>query len=216
MNLAIVGGRLSQSKDKVPYHKPGWELWSMNAMYGSKYNVLQEQDSKKGFSFHRWFELHRRAWLLKHYGQRGFKEHVRALDLMGIPVYVWGEPWPEISRSIEYPKEHVEAMVSHGRYHAGSFDWMLACALTLSSAFEEIHFYGADMGLFDGEPLSGRPALEYWCGVAEGRGIPIIAHGGSLFKVLQVVQSERQYGAEDVDNILSVAPKKAKVVGVRL
>jgi len=203
----------------VPFYKEGWELWCMNALYGDKYHVLREADTKKGFSFHRWFELHRRAWLLKHYGKHGFKHHARALDLMGIPVMVWGEPWPEIAKSVEYPKEEVEALVPHGRYHAGSFDWMIALALTDNqSRFSggEIHLYGVDMGLFDGEPLSGRPALEYWCGVAEGRGMKVVAHGGSLFKVLQVVQSERQYGAEDLDNILNVAPKKAKVVGVRL
>src|SRR2546421_8219321 len=104
MKLAIIGSRPGLSKDKKPVHKPDWEVWSCNALYGDTASIDWWLSSKKGFPMHRWFELHTRRWLERHYGLHGFKQHVRALDMMGIPVYVWGEPWPEISKSTEYPK----------------------------------------------------------------------------------------------------------------
>jgi hypothetical protein len=223
MNLAIVGSRNGLSKDKIPKYKPGWELWSCNALYGTASNI-DYWISHKGWFFHRWFELHTRRWLEKHYGKQGFKQHLRALDMMGSTVYVWGEPWPEVSKSVEYPKEAVESVVPHGRYHAGSFDWMMALAVSMrnpyggveDAQFGEIHLYGVDLGPLDGEPVSARPCLEYWCGVAEGGGITVVVHGGSLFHNFQYVMTEAQYGATDLDNVLKVAPKRGKAVGVRL
>ena len=192
-SLALVGGHALQ----VPQYD---EVWSLNACYRWLPKPLLRHCT-------RWFELHNRAWLKGNYAKsreagKSFADHLKALNRLGIPVYQW-KPWPEIRHAIEYPKRLVERWTPHGGYHCGSFDWMLALAITERS-FSDIGFYGVDLGPLDGEPISARPALEYWCGVAEGQGITITTNGGSLFSTFQLVRSARQYGYDDVENVLDV------------
>lgn len=185
--VALIGGRLGQSKD-LP--DPSMEWWSLNSVY-------RHIGDQVAACCSRWFELHNPAWLKK---EKSLKEYIAKLNGYGMPVYTW-KRWPLLTRNRIYPKRAVERLVPHGRYHCGSFDWMLA--LAIHEGFKQIHLYGVDLGPVDGEPVSARCSLEYWAGVAEGRGIPVVAHGGALFKTFQFVKSERQYGYEDVDNVLS-------------
>jgi hypothetical protein len=187
----LIGGHATV----VPPHD---ELWSLNACYRWLPKPLLTRCT-------RWFELHNRAWLKGNYGKGregkgSFADHVKALDKLRIPVYQW-KPWPEIRQAIAYPKTTIELSTSHGRYHCGSFDWMVALAIH-EEAFCRIDLYGIDLGPLDGEPISARPALEYWLGVAEGSGMTVTAYGGSLFSTFQLVQSRRQYGFEDVENVI--------------
>lgn len=133
-------------------------------------------------------------------GAGSFAAHVRALDRLAIPIYQWRR-WAEITRSVVYPKATVERLVSHGGYHCGSFDWMMALAIQ-EGTIQDIHLYGVDLGPLDGEPLSARTALEYWIGVAEGRGMRVTVHPPtSLFATYQLIHSHRQYGYDNVDNV---------------
>ena len=189
--LALAGGHALI----VPAHD---EIWSLNACYRWLPKSLLKRCT-------RWFELHNRDWLRQNYGQgkeggASFHAHCQALDRLGIPVYQW-KPWREIGEAIAYPKERVEQWTPHGRYHCGSFDWMVALAIT-ERQFSTIDLYGVDLGPLDGEPLSARPALEYWLGVAEGQGIVVGGDSSSLFTTLQYRRSHDQYGFQDVENII--------------
>lgn len=191
-SLALLGGR---AKDVGPHD----EIWSLNACY----RYLPESVTKRCT---RWFELHRREWLERGYtrgteGGKSFADHARSLDALNIPVYQW-ERWPEIRQSILYPREFVNNWTPHGTYHCGSFDWMVALAIT-ERQFSSIHFYGMRIGPLDSEPISARPALEYWLGVAEGQGITVTTGDSpSLFATYQLVHSYDQYGYHNVDNVI--------------
>lgn len=107
-----------------------------------------------------------------------------------IPVYL-----PKANTAVPaaavYPKAKVEALTSHGTYHAGSFDWMVALAIL--EGFKHIRITGVNFAN-GGEPISARPCLEYWLGVAEGWGIKTEVIGGDCFRIFHLTRSDVQYG----------------------
>ena len=141
----------------------------------------------------RWFQLHPRDYLVKHW-QPDYWMHIMWLrEECFMPVYVPDlEQWDDIPTAREYPKAEVEALTPHGDYHAGSFDWMVSLAIL--EEFEEIHIYGVNFGS-GGEPLSALPCLQYWLGVAEGRGIKVhVEPPTDMYSIYYLTKTKRQYG----------------------
>lgn len=198
-SVAIVG--LDRPGEWVShFNAPGTEVWSLN----SAHEVLP------GVHFHRYFELHRRAYLQR-YEMGNWEARLkwmRDLKRKDCPVYVW-EVWPECKTARLYPKADVEQLTPHGRYHLGSFDWMVALAIL--EGFETIKLFAVDFSR-GGEPIGARACLEYWLGFAEGRGIGVEVFGrGDLFKTYQLLRSDKQYGIEDV-HLVEDAPDISGVV----
>jgi hypothetical protein len=148
-----------------------------------------------------WFELHRRAHLIRHFGLQFVRAQQTAMGVVGGPVYTW-ERWPNLANQVLYPKRRVERLTPHGRYHTMSFSWMIGLAIL--QGYEEIHLEGVDLGPMDaGEPVSGRACVEYWCGVAEGRGAHVIEHPPTtVFRTLRYIRSQQQYGFETALNVV--------------
>ncbi len=163
----------------VPWNDPTWELWSCNGLY--------RQTGVRRFT--RWFELHAKG---KSLGQDGWREPTEELIEVAarVRLYLTGKDW-RIPKAVVYPLKDVEALVPHGAYHAGSFDYMLALAIL--EGFAEIRLVGLDFQA-GGEPLSARPCLEYWIGVAEGRGIKVSIESGDVGRIFQLIRSDVQYG----------------------
>lgn len=162
---------------------PHWERWGFNGLYRS----IRAQH------FTRWFELHSR--LVDPYSVgAGWREPVKELRAVSkkIPLYLC-EPDPEIPLAKVYPRAEVEALTTNGKYHAGSFDWMVALAIL--EGFKEIRIVGVNFQA-GGEPISARPCLEYWLGVAEGRGIKTKVIGGDCFRIFDLLRSDIPYGFE--------------------
>jgi hypothetical protein len=184
-SVAIAGVRANGWIDH--FNAPGTEVWSLNMAHRTMLGV----------KFHAYFELHRRQYL-QSYEPDNWKERVawvKILKRKDCPFYTF-EPWPEAKTNRLYPKREVEALTPHGTYHLGSFDWMVAFAIL--QGFEAIKLYGVDFSR-GGEPIGARACLEYWLGIAEGRGIAVEVFGnGDVFKTYQLLRSEKQYGAEDV------------------
>jgi hypothetical protein len=93
------------------------------------------------------------------------------LNDLGVPVYTAG-PAPVFENNIPYPVEKVVAEFQVG-FFLNTMAYMLAFAIMQKP--EEIHLYGVDM-----RPDSGyewhkeeKGCLEFWLGVAIGRGIKI-------------------------------------------
>ena len=74
---------------------------------------------------------------------------------------------------------------------------MVAFAALLKA--KEISLHGIGLNMESREPISARACLEYWCGVAAGRGAKItVAKDCDLFLQYHVVKSRTVYGYDDV------------------
>jgi hypothetical protein len=157
------------------------EYWGFNHLWrvpGYEFDVDR---------FDRWFELHDREEFASSPGRltvlRGFRE---------IPIYMQRK-WKDIPASRVFPKKQIEQLTPCGFYHMSSLDWMVAYAIL--EGFSDIHVHGVDFGFIEGsEPLSARACLEYWFGVAHGRGIDATCDSPSLFKWWQYERRDAQYG----------------------
>ena len=178
LKVCVVGFHSAHWRG-VPWRDKTWERWGFNGLY----RVLPVR------YFTRWFELHAKG---KSLGQRGWREPERDLREISarMPLYLTvRERGVPLGRP--YPLAAVEALTPHGRYHAGSFDYMVALAILEGAT--DIMVAGLDFGA-GGEPLSARPCLEYWLGVAEGRGVRITTVSGDLFRIFRLLRTGEQYG----------------------
>jgi len=190
MKVAIVGGRARSEYFAIDQSRGSpWELWGLNAI-------------RPGWVY-RWarmFNLHRIAHLKRDWRENLWNERMWAEANPKVPFYVldrWPRGW--LPRQEIFPRKRLEAM-PHGRYHAGSIDWMVAFAALLKA--DEISVHGIGLNLESGEPISARACLEYWCGYAEGRGIKVsIAKDCDLFAQYHYVKSNTVYGYDDVQLI---------------
>lgn len=181
--VRIVG--FSKGREAAWRDRPdSTEVWGFNDLH---HDFPIDQ-----YIFHRWFQLHDRAYL-KEMWSPSYWVHLAWLKQLSatiMPVYTT-ELWPDVRASVRYPKEEVAALTPHGAYHAGSFDWMLAFAIL--QGFATVDIYGVNFSS-GGEPISARPCLEYWMGVAEGRGMRVTVHGGDVGHIFHLVRSDLQYG----------------------
>jgi len=150
----------------APLGEEGWECWG--------FNPPGPWHRERIHQFSRWFELHdleihavRRPWYVD-----WLRDVDRAMEDDEPPLLYTqqGAEAPGFYEAKRFPKAEIEALVPHGRYHAGSFDWLMAMAVLMG--FPEIWVYGVAF-YAHGEPYSARPCLEYWSGVAEGRGLRV-------------------------------------------
>ena len=179
-NVAIIAGGFG--RERAPLHDPAWERWGLNALW---------DDGTEGHAT-RWFELHRRAYLKWEYrGENG--PHFRWLkSLRTLPVYVQDpSEWPEVPMAQPFPWKAVQALVPEfGNYHACSIDWMIAYAILLKAP--EIGLYGVEQW-HTSEPVSSRACVEFWSGVAIGRGIKVFSADGFTFKIAHYTITDRPY-----------------------
>lgn len=189
--VAIVGK--GPTHVLTPYGAEGYEFWGLNDQPShSQYAPIQ--------SYTRWFQLHPPHYLSVHYPKGVLDLDVWWGDPTGVTLYM-DRHYSEYPDSTPYPKMEVEALVTHGEYHVSSFDWMVALAVL--EGWSRIELYGCEFYTFpatlNGEPVSARPCLEYWIGVAEGAGADVtVFQTGDLFKNLHVAmyRSDLQYGFE--------------------
>lgn len=100
-------------------------------------------------------------------------EVIPGLGTLGIPIYMQ-QLWPEVPNAIIYPLEHIKNQF--GDYFTNSISYQIA--LAIDEGFEEIHVFGVDMAvsspqLLHDEYSHQRPSVEYFLGIAIGRGIKI-------------------------------------------
>ena len=191
--VAIVG---KGSYDCLaPWGAPGWELWGLNdAAVGAGWAPIKAHT--------RWFQLHNPAYMAKHYPKGNVELDYSWPEPNGVRLYM-DRHYKRYPDSEPFPKEDVEALSQFGRYHASSFDWMVG--LAIAEEFDTIALHGCEFGMFPytyGEPISGRPCLEFWVGLAAGRGIEIEVgpqNTGELFQIVHhaSMRSTLQYGFDN-------------------
>jgi hypothetical protein len=183
-----------KSKLLAPFGDKSFEFWGFNDPMYDVPTLL----------FDRFFQLHATDYLASYY-EPWLKDRVTWQRQDHLPIYMQ-EEYEAFPQSIRFPKEAIEALTPRGWYHAATMDWLTAFAIL--EGFKEIHWYGLGKNGFNGEPISCRPCLEYWFGVAEGRGIKIhVAKGSDCFKIYQYMESERQYAWDESAPFLYARPE---------
>lgn len=158
------------------------EVWSCNGLLG-RYADRQ-------------FELHQRSYLRSIYGDC-FAATIANTLCHAKTIWTW-ERWPEIPKSIQrrYPTVAIERSAALGKWHLSSLDWMMA--LAIHERIKRLRITGIQ-NMRGGEPIGALACLAYWLGLAEGRGMKIeILNCDGIGKTYQLLESERQYGREDV------------------
>ena len=189
--IAICGFAES-SRDMANKLDKDVEIWSLNRCY----TFLKRWD--------RWYEVHEEELFT---GRTGLREagYVDMLKESKVPIYMM-HPDPDIPMARQFPMDEIVASGLR-KYFTTSISYMLAHAVfehDQGHRIKEIFMYGIDMSAFS-EYSYQRPSVEYWCGVAEGRGIkvtipdvsPVLKgplYGDSSSKALRDVMSERIQG----------------------
>jgi hypothetical protein len=182
----MLGGRARKE-----FFKPaeGDEVWGLNKC---RFPWVPKWD--------RFFNLHKHENLKRYgYDVERDAEWVMAHPEMS---FFTVDDWPELEHSRNnfiFPRRYMEQLLPGYRnnYHCGSFDWMVAFALTVQS-ITEIHIHGVSLTIDAGEPISARACLEYWLGVAEGRGVKVtVADDCDIFAFYHLVKSNLVYSYDD-------------------
>lgn len=184
MKVAICGGGTGYSRAPVRAVGTdlvdGWECWGQN-LHHQTY-PFQE------YAWDRWFELHPIAWQEERHPRH--MHELRRVREGECAIYMQ-EKLDSYPAAVRYPREKVEALTPHGHYHQGTFDFMVALAILEGAGAIALH----GVTLVSGEPLAAKACLEYWLGIAEGRGIEVTTEPWSdVFKGLALHSHDRQYG----------------------
>lgn len=185
MKVAIIGGA-SQERLFIG-RRDGWHIWGLNSI---RPNWVRK--------WSKMFNLHRFAHLERDCPQYVDWDTVWSKRNPSVPMYVV-DRWPKsrLANQVLFPRDKLRTLPRGGVYHAGSFDMMVAYAILLKA--EEIALHGIRLTNETGEPISARACLEYWCGVAEGRGIKVTsAPDCDMFWQFHYVRSSTVYGYDDV------------------
>lgn len=167
-------GKAPSSVALAPYADPGWEIWILNTLGHA--NEVPRWD--------RQFELHDLTLTkAKEYG-----DYYQWLAKQTRPVFLRDVPPPDFKAGVQFPLgqilEHF-APLAGKTYLTNTVSLMVALAIyehEHGAPIAEIGMWGVDMaqhglkgaghaGWFSSEYARQRPSVEYWIGIAEGRGI---------------------------------------------
>jgi hypothetical protein len=155
--VALLGGAQSTLKF-APWHDASWELWSHASC---RHRCEREPDLL--FDLHPpelWRDPERKFW---------DKRYAKWLAQNHLPIYMQ-ERYPDVPGSIRYPFEQVITEFPRG-YMTNHVAYMVALALV--EGVTHIALYGCHYDS-DSEYGPQRGCAEYWCGVAEGRGVQVL------------------------------------------
>lgn len=183
-----ICGTAPGSLDEAPWADPEWEIWGTSRLY----EMIPDN------RWDCWFELHDlekigKGWNCTEQEREEKREkHLDYLRETSRPVYVqpqYEDEWPS---AIGYPIDEVLDEFP-SQYFTNHISWMLA--LAIYSEVDEIGIYGVDMAMSGGEYEYQRPSVEYFIGVARGRGIPV-----EVPDTCDLLKTTRLYGVDDGDS----------------
>ncbi len=148
--VAIVGTSVA-SREMANMESPEVEIWGLQ----SAESFLNRYD--------RWFQIHCKDAI----DLSVPTEENEFYRTCGIPVYVTQED-NCLPTSVMYP--FAEIAYHFRDYWTNTISYMLA--LAIHEGFEEIHTWGVDMATGT-EYTKERPCVEFWLGLAAGRGITV-------------------------------------------
>lgn len=165
------------------------EVWSLNTMHRLWPELEQAADL--------WFDLHKRS--VNETRNPGQHEWLQQGD--GPPVLIQQE-YADYPRGRRFPAAEIRQEFRRGGYHASSVDWIIAYAAL--KGIDGLHLYGMDF-FAAGLPVSARPCMEYWAGVAEQRGTVVRVQTQSvLFSILTRAKIDEEYGYDDYRHLIDL------------
>jgi hypothetical protein len=184
--VCIVG--CSDSKTMAPLEKQDeYEFWGVNNLFLTMPGPWS-----------RWFEIHSITkdgdqWLRR--GDSAFRgqtveKYLKGLAGLDCPVYMQQKN-PLVPNSVMYPMQ--EIVEKFGTYFTNTISWEIA--LAISEGFKEIKIYGIDMAV-DSEYTHQRPSVEFFLGIALGRGIKVSIPPNS-----DLLKTRFLYGFQDVQEL---------------
>jgi len=174
--------------------RAGYEIWGIN----DPLSTFGPWDAD------RWYQLHSAEYLEEHWPYWDAVSKDTWLNHWkydgSTPLYMQRH-YPEFPGSVEFPKKRIEEELPNGRYHCGTFDWLVAHAIL--EGVTHIRLCGVTLHPV-GEPLSARACLEFWLGMAMGRGIEVEVESEDLFYTFNLVRTRWQYGFDESRPIIEV------------
>lgn len=166
--VVIVG--YAPGRESTPFDNPDVEIWGMNDIWAH-----WTQWPKLRPRWDAWFELHHRDVVVNN--PRTGTEHLKWLQEQSIPVYML-ERCDDIPSSRAFPlKDVMQHFGASHPYFTSTPAYMVALAVMMG--YSAIHVYGINLlGMEEYEYQ--RPCMEYWIGVAEGRGIKVHLNSSTL------------------------------------
>jgi len=159
--LAIIGASAPEGGERPPLDDPDWDVWGCNSLW------RKHLDKQGLFRADSWFEMH----------PLNAQTPQELLDMTEcpIPLYVLGNPtlntiWHK--HWIQYPLNIIRRRFGERDYFTNTFAYQVALALTKD--YREIGLWGVE--LWQGSTREARielPCLEFWLGIAKGRGVAI-------------------------------------------
>lgn len=150
--VALVGFG-TNTRYHAPFNNPEFEIWGMNQAH-----VFMPRRAD------RWFEIHKDEFT----PDMRDPEYETFLARCPIPVYMQ-RVRPGVPSSVRFP---IEKLLGEFKidYFTSSIAYMIA--LAIYEGFQEISLWGIDL-VTDEEYASQKPCVEWWLGVAYGRGVNI-------------------------------------------
>ena len=158
LKIALLG--TAPGWREAPWGQSDWQIWGLNDGYR-----LWLDDPHRAT---RWFELHGRIPLTE---ARRPEDHWDRLDALKIPVYYLANRPQAIKRSIQFPLERVRKI--RADYFACTYAYQIGLALL--ECVSELTLCGTPL-IGPREALVERPCVEWWLGLAHGRGVKVTIH----------------------------------------
>jgi hypothetical protein len=207
--IALIG-KAPDSMALAPYKDEQWEIWILNTL--GFLNEVPRWD--------RQFELHDLE-LTKDKAYNGYYDW---LKVQTKPLILRDAPPAEFAGGAQYPLQDIMQHFSQlaGRtYHTNTVSLMIALALyehDMGATVGELGIYGINMaqhaksqgvnaaGWFASEYARQRPSVEYWLGVADGRGITVTVPPQS-----DILKCSCIYGYHTTDAAKKLQARKAEL-----
>jgi len=180
--VAIIA--MGPSRALAPYEDPSFDFWGLNAFHRVEPAVV-------GF-FTAWFQIHQPG---SDEGHIDDPDHIMWLkEVHHFPIYMV-EKFDEYPSSVAYPFDDavkelgpLDPKGAARPYFTNSVDYMVALAIMQN--YKEIRMFGTDF-VADGDDdyLKRRQSLEYYCGIARGRGIKVV-----IPRTCALLKAEYVYG----------------------
>lgn len=174
--IICISGFADSSRDMANRLPKDVEIWGLNRCY----TYLKRWD--------RHYEVHEKELTSGQTGQRE-GDYFERLTKTGMPIYMQ-HPDPALPHAKQLPTQE---MIAHFErdYFTTSIAYMIAHAVyehDLGDTIKELKMFGVDMSAYS-EYSFQRPCVEYWLGVAEGRGIKV-----TIPNVSPVLKAVTNYG----------------------
>lgn len=198
LKVAIIGAGAKEKYFTGAKYDHTQTIWGLNAI---RPDHRMDQSRWAPIRWAAMFNLHR----FEHLNRDAYQYIIWDTDWSKnnpkVPFFVVDSWHGLLANERLFPREQIALQLGPrgGKYHAGSFDMLVAYAISLGASEIALHGIGLALDSARGEAISARACLEYWIGVAEGRGVRVVVHPDcDILRQYHLVVSDTTYGYDDV------------------